>query len=202
MHNYSDNFINQEVSDMAAAHGYTIEVTQDEFAENPREHCVTSTFVGGTRGTGSGVCDKQLPRSQHGNSIDEAVLNYANEQSLDINDMLWFTVYSFEHGNMALSLTPFNCRFDSGTGGFIYESKKAIREAFGVKRISTKLKEKIRSRMQSELEELSSWANGQVYSVAILDEDEDIITSCGSVFDRGNNIEDVARQLLLESIPA
>ena len=202
MYDFSDSFISKEVVDLAAAHGFTIEVCQDELAENPRDCGVTSTYVGGTRGTGSGVCDEQLAPSEQGSCIEGAVINFANKKGLDVRDLLWFTVHTYEHTNIALSLTSFNDRFDGGIGGFIFESKAAIRKEFGVERISSKLKEKIRGRLQSELEELTRWANGEVYEVSLLDEDENVVISHSGVSDVGNTIEDTARELMLEVEPA
>lgn len=202
MYDFSDSFISEEVVNLAAAHGFTIEVYQDDLADNPRNCGVTSTYVGGTRGTGSGVCDEQLAPSEQGSCIEGAVINFAEKKGLDVSDLLWYTVHSFEHTNIALSLTSFNDRFDGGIGGFIFESKAAIRKEFDVKRISPKLKDKIRGRLQSELEELTRWANGEVYEVRLLDEDEDVVISRNGVSDVGNTIEDTARELILEAEPA
>ena len=202
MHNLTDSFISKEVVDSAAAHGFTIEVTIDESADSPRHCGVSSTFVGGTRGVGSGVCDEQLEPSMHGNCMQDAVINYARAKGLDVNDLMWHKVFSFGHGNIALSLQPFECRFDGGVGGFIFESKKAIREEFGVKRISSKVREKVERRLQLELEELSDWTNGEVYEVCLLDECGDVVSSCSNIFDYNNYIEDVARELILEAEPA
>ena len=58
---------------------------------------------------------------------------------IDEADIMWWPVYAYIHGNMVFCIKSFNSRCDSDLIGFIYESKKAVREKLGVKRISFKL---------------------------------------------------------------
>lgn len=193
----TDYMINADILALAESKGLTIEVGYSEGDENPRvEFETSSTFV--TRNNNLTNSADDTFNGYWGDDVDEAVANYACERGLDINDMMWWKVYAYSHGNISFSTTPFNCRWDSGLLGFIFESKKAVRDEFGVKRISAKLRKLIGERINGELSTLTQWANGEVYSV-YLKEDDDVIASLHGIYSENDEYtSEIALQFISE----
>ena len=152
----------------------TIKVSYDVCAENPREYDNHSSKM---------VCkhkrydlgDDTFPNTrQDGEAIEsweEAEKEFLYYESLTAKDIISLPIYMYSHSNIALSTKPFSCNFDSGKVGFIYETKKSIREEFGVKRISPKLKQQILDRLHREVEVYGNYVNGDCY---ILDYDGEV----------------------------
>lgn len=92
-------------------------------------------------------------------------------------------VYCYQHGNIALNTSGFSCRWDSGLIGYIFASKKAIRENFNTKRCSQKIIEKALAIMDSEIRTLSHWASGDCYSFDIYQHKKDQDFRDGDLFD-------------------
>jgi hypothetical protein len=112
------------------------------------------------------------------------------EQGTEVSrrDNIVLPVYAFIHSGVALNTTGFSCPWDSGQSGYIYENKAAIREEFGVKRISAKLRKRVEDRMRAEVEEFGKYLNGEVYGFVIEDENGEEVDSCWGFF--GDNWED------------
>ena len=60
------------------------------------------------------------------------------------NDNVVLPVYMYDHSGITINTTGFSCPWDSGMVGIIYVSKEKIREKFNIKRISSKLIEKVK----------------------------------------------------------
>lgn len=88
-------------------------------------------------------------------------------------------IYAYEHGGITISTGGFNCPFDSGQCGWIYTSKKQVREEWEVKRISPKLRERIYGTLKSEVEEYDNYLTGQVYGYRVTT--KELECDCGSV---------------------
>lgn len=160
----------KEIIETHTINGFAVHICHDEWAENLREWggysstlCVAHrkyTFGGDT-----------LPWDCV--SIEEAFAEFLAGRGLSEKEVIWLSVYLYDHSGLALSTAPFSCAWDSGQLGFIYETRAAIREEFAVKRISAKLEERVCARLRAEIEELSSWANGEVYRLVIPELDID-----------------------------
>lgn len=82
-------------------------------------------------------------------------------------------MYMYEHSGIALSTTPFNCRWDSGQIGFIFASAKDIRENFGVKKITKAIEQKVIEQIEFEVKEYDAYVSGDVWDIELfLDDDE------------------------------
>lgn len=158
--------------------GYDVEISLDDWQESPREW-VSSTLVTAHKNyTFGGI---RLTRDAW--SIMDAFKRHLNDVDLSEKDIIFVEVFMYEHSGIALSTTPFNCRFDSGQLGYLYEKRSEIRTEFGVKRISPKLERYILSRMVSELQSLEHWANGEVYRFSVVGEED----SCGGFYGCDHN---------------
>ncbi len=146
--------------------GYKVEISHDDWQENPREWGCSSTLVTAhQKYTFGGI---QLTR--HAFSIEDAFQKHLADVGLSYKDIIYREVFMYEHSGIALSMSPFGCRFDSGQLGYIYEKRSAVRAEFGVKRISRRLKQQILNRLESEIEILGYWANGEVYCFSVGEE--------------------------------
>ena len=116
-----------------------------------------------------------------------------------------YPVTKYEHGAISLSL-GYKSGWDCGVVGFIYVTKEQVRECYGgVKRITKGILEHAKNCMQSELDTLTSWLNGEVYGWEIkeyaLDDDGldweevDTIDSCWGYLDQAQALGDLADML-------
>lgn len=175
--------INDEVLALATAQGLIINVEYSEGHDSPRESC-SSTLVTSNNNVTS-AAEAKLPSGEWGSNIEEAISNYARLNSIDEADMMWWPVYAYVHGNVVFAIESFNSRWDSGLIGFIYESKKAIREEFSVKRISSNLTDEITQRIKDELSVLTDWANGTIYAISI-SKDGEHLDSLSGIYSEDN----------------
>ena len=150
--------------------GYKIEIHVDEFPTNPlREWDNLGTIVAWHR------------RMNLGNSEDYDPKDYDSASDLEAEiakDCLYLPVYIYQHGGIVLNTTGFHCPWDSGLIGFIYVSRKKVRDEYSVKRISRKLRARIYEYLKNEVEIYSYFQEGAVYGYKVRNEDGDEIDDC------------------------
>jgi hypothetical protein len=78
-------------------------------------------------------------------------------------------LYLYDHSGITMSTSSFNDRWDSGQVGFIVATKKAIRENWGVKKVTEKMREKAEKMLISEVNEYDQYLTGDVYGYRIFD---------------------------------
>jgi hypothetical protein len=148
---------------------FTIEQCDELSSTNPREFEVTSTFLA-NHGRYSLGDQENEEAGKHGSYIDDFKAHLKNKD-LTLDDIIYEPVFMYEHSNIALSINPFGCSWDSGQLGYIYEEKENIRSEFNKKRISTNLNRLIEVRLEKEIEEYDNYINGEVYSIKVTEED-------------------------------
>ena len=142
------------MSELYFAKNYVIEVIQDEDAESPR-----TSFDN----LGKMVCshgryflgDEQLNVDDY-NSLEEAKKDL-------VEDGLCLDLYLYDHSGITISTSPFASRWDSGQVGFIYVSKEDIRNIYGVKKVTKKIREKVLEALQAEVETYDQYLMGDIY---------------------------------------
>ena len=72
--------------------------------------------------------------------------------------------------------------WDSGRLGWYIVSKEKVRKEYGVKRISSKLLEKVKAILESEVETFNHYINGEVYEFTLYHNDEEV-DSCGGFYE-------------------
>jgi hypothetical protein len=90
-------------------------------------------------------------------------------------------VYKYEHSGVCFSTTPYSCKWDSGLAGFIFATKKDIRENWGIKRVTKARVEQVEKQLVSEVEVYSQWAEGDIVGFQ-LEEDGEETDSCYGFF--------------------
>ncbi|EAL2460403.1 hypothetical protein YZ31_07175 [Campylobacter lari] len=94
------------------------------------------------------------------------------ENYLDKKDYIWIKVGATIHSGVHLypyekkPADPWN-GFDSGIAGYLYYKKETVREMFGVKRISSKLIDKVFENMRDFVNDLEAYIEGEVYDLFI-----------------------------------
>lgn len=81
-------------------------------------------------------------------------------KELKANKDIFYPVYMLDHSGLSLSVTPFNCPWDSGLLGFISVSKERIAKEQLTPHQARKL-------LRGELETFNHYLNGNVWSFAI-----------------------------------
>jgi hypothetical protein len=64
---------------------------------------------------------------------------------------LMLPIYMYDHSGITISHKPFSCPWDSGQIGWIFVNKDRVRREFGVKRMSPKVMDKVRSVLIAEI---------------------------------------------------
>ena len=135
----------------------TVEIFYDQFADNPREWDNSTKFV---------MFHKRY--------------NLPNEIGIDHNDYSSWSemqealekdyknvhkVYMYDHSGVALSLSAFGDRWDSGQVGFIVSNEGTPEEAY--------------KWATNELETYSHWLNGETFGVSVFEDTELVDTYLG-----------------------
>ena len=154
----------------------TIDVVYDEYTESPRKWCNLGTIVG-YHGRYD-LVDINNPESGKHGSYYADFLAYLRHESLSIKEVIYLPVYAYIHSGICLSITPFSCRWDSGQVGYIYVTKKDVRQEFSTKRVSQKLSNEIENILTSEIKTFSQYIEGEVYGFEISDSNGNLLDSC------------------------
>lgn len=100
-------------------------------------------------------------------------------------------VHLYSHSGETISTSfgyPYNCRWDSGTIGFVIVTKEAIRENWGVKNVTQKLIDHAEELADGEVNTLDQEIRGEVYSFTIKDKDGEVEDSCSGFY--GDDIKE------------
>lgn len=181
----------------------------DDFASNPREEddgIFSKFYTFGRRYCSpdkhnyNSFCDwmKSIISSKKANELDslyqdgkekeanKKLIEYAKERGI-----ILLPVFRYEHGGVAYKAgdaNPFNDPWDSGMSGVIYCEKKDIYKNFK-RRLCKSTVNLLNKMMVAEVEQYSSYANGEVYLYSIEGEEETYGTFYGDI--DTNGIKDV-----------
>ena len=104
-------------------------------------------------------------------------------------------LYLYDHSGITISTKPFSCRWDSGQIGFIFVSKKVLRNVYGKKRISKKLIGEVTKYLENEVDTYDDYLTGNVWGFEVTNDKDEIINSCWGFFG-----EDINKNGILEHI--
>ena len=160
--------------------GYDIEIFLDYDSQSPREWDNLGTII----------CFHK--RYILGDNTDIGQENYHSWEDLETflykkyNALIVIPIYMYDHSGITIRTYPFPCRWDSGQIGYIYVSKKKVREEYGIQRISKKLKRTVKTMLLSEIEVYDHYVSGDVYGYSIEDKvTEENINSCFGFYGNG-----------------
>ena len=165
----------------------TLKIVHDGFAENPREWDNLGTFID-TQGNGDNT---NFRFEGNYDSREDFIEQGEKEIRKHFKDVaVVMAVHKYQHSGVGYSTSygyPYNCRWDSGTVGFIFATKKDIRENWGIKRVTKEKIEHTEKILSSEIDTFSQWANGDIVGFE-LEEDGEQTDSCYGFF--GYDIEE------------
>jgi hypothetical protein len=166
---------------------HTIHIQPDEVNESPRTDydnlgtmvCFHKRYNLGDTGHGF--------RFEDYNSWEE--LETAIRKQEDIAAIL--PIYIYDHSGLTINTTGFSCPWDSGQIGFVFISKKKIREEYSVKRISPRILKQAINVMQGEVKTYDQYLQGNIYGYIIDGPDgEENIDSCWGFYGEENGSYD------------
>ena len=147
--------------------GFDIEITDEDYPESPREQWDNLGSI--------------IAWHRNYNLSDKGI-DFAEpedfEDWLKDNPSIVLPVYMYDHSGISLSTGQFSCPWDSGQLGWIFVTKEKIREEYGVKRITNKLKGKVIKVLRQEIETYSQYCEGRVYGFIVETDDGEHIGSC------------------------
>jgi len=82
-------------------------------------------------------------------------------------NLIMLPLYLYDHSGITMNTGGFSCPWDSGQVGWIYISRKKVREEYSVKRISKKLLNKIIKYLTSEVSTYDNYLTGEVYGFVV-----------------------------------
>lgn len=180
------------------------ELVYDQDATNPREW----DLLGAIRivpklshwvASPDDVVDTSIPL---GNNPYEHWENLRREQlQLKKSDIaIAYPITKYEHGSISLSL-GYKSGWDYGVVGFIYVTKEQVRKCYGVNRITKSIIERAENCLQSELDTLTDWLNGDCYGWQIKEyastddgldwEEVGILDGCWGYLDKEQALDDM-----------
>lgn len=128
---------------------YVAFIVNDDSPENPRDF--------GTLGT---IVTVELRSYRLG---DEILNRHELKRIEQDKNKIVLPLYLYDHTGISLDTKPFFCPWDSKQIGLIYVDKERVRREYNVKRISSKLTEKVKQALNAEVEIFSEYANGDVF---------------------------------------
>lgn len=167
---------------------YQIDIIQDTDPESPREWdnlgtmvCFHSRYVLGDK-------HDYDHRDYNGwNEMKKAIVRNENVGVI-------LPLYLYDHSGITMNTTGFECRWDSGQVGFIFVSKKKIREEYNVKYVTQKVREQIEKHLVSEVETYDQYLTGDIYGYRITDtEKEEVLDSCWGFYGSDYCMEEAKR---------
>lgn len=137
---------------------HSVVIENDTDSENPRQWAYnlgTCIFFHSRYNFGD---DHNIDADDY-NSFDDMLTSLVKNDDV----VVALPVYLFDHSGITISTAPFGCRWDSGQLGLIVAYRGAILGAYGVKRITKKIKERVERLLRSEIETLDQYIRGDVY---------------------------------------
>ena len=167
-----------------------VQVESDDWAENPREWSNLWTILTWTNRYQSidsnqfrdleeflldNLTEKQLRNLYKGNPSTKEFFERIQKRFYDLGYLVE-PISKFEHGQVVFSVGV-SQGWDSGVVGLAMVNIEDIKKEYGTSVLSKGLKEKIHAILDDELNTYNLWANGYVYTVALIDFDGNVVDS-------------------------
>jgi hypothetical protein len=166
----------------------TLEVSQDDCPESPREWDNISTWYYWRSNLKIDV-DARISRM-----VDRAEFEqYLSDEGIkDVVSV--FPLYMMDHGGQSVSMNPFGCRWDSGQFGWAVITKDDLR-GYGETHPDPKVI------VQAEVEAYDMYLRGEVYQFTVCRNGE-VLDSCCSIYDEDAALGDgmLAAKCLAEEL--
>jgi hypothetical protein len=152
------------------AENWRLEISRDDWSESPRQWDNLGQFL--TRSTRYVESELETALDFSDYTLDEL------EKALEKQGYICERVSVYDHSGVSVYIGAPCCRWDSGYIGLYVVNKARAREWFNVKRISRRLKDKIKESMIAEVNTFNNWINGNVFEFNLFKNGEHV-DSCG-----------------------
>jgi hypothetical protein len=166
---------------------YTIKVMADHDPISPREWDNLGTMVcfgnygylGDVNGQKEYYNDRDRLWHELSGLYDEEHTDYLTDGQIErvrkvaFEKHIILPLYIYDHSGITMNTSGFSCPWDSGQVGYIYISLEKVREEYGCKRVSKKMRERIAGYLRNEVKTFDQFITGDVYGYDITREDED-----------------------------
>jgi len=150
---------------------YHIEIFYDEDSESPREWDNLGTMICFHRRYSLG--------DKHNFDSPSEARDFLKGKEIAIV----LPLYLYDHSGVTMNTTGFDCPWDSGRVGWIYITKKKIRDEYSCKRMSKKIIKRVKGYLIDEVKTYDQYLRGDVYGFRITDtETDEEIDSCWGIF--------------------
>jgi hypothetical protein len=188
-----------------AYHGHTIKIFQDLDPETPREWSNLGTLICWHRRYRLGDSHRfdspeAFLRDLAGVS-DQSDLSMEQLRERAARRAILLPVFLYDHSGLAMNTIGFNCPWDSGQVGYVYVTLEAVREEFGVKRVTKALREKAEDILRGDIVSYDAYLGGRVYGYVIEQDGEEIAACWGFVDDYETGCLPQAREAVPTSSP-
>ena len=93
-------------------------------------------------------------------------------------DVIVLPVYVYIHGGVTINTTGFSCPWDSGQSGIIYVECADVLKEWNRKRMTNKLREKVKGILRGEIATYDQFCTGDVYGYIVTHEEDEDEESC------------------------
>lgn len=91
-------------------------------------------------------------------------------------------LFLYDHSGITMSTMPFSCPWDSGRVGFIYADRESILKEYKIKRITEKIKQKVKDVLFGEVNVYDQYISGDIYAYIITDENGNHVESLYNIY--------------------
>lgn len=109
-----------------------------------------------------------VPLAHNAQSIDEAFDIHLEDEGLTREDVVYLPTYLYDHSSITMNTTGFHCPWDAGQVGFIYRTKKELKETMGWERITNKRENQVKEWLRLEVLEFDHWITGEMYTLELI----------------------------------
>lgn len=141
---------------------YSVKIERDEILDNPFEYDEVFTLYSNHRYFSPNKHDMEELFDEEGN------LPTLEQLNLSRSDYEHFRIYSYEHGGMTVSATPFSCPWDSGLLGIVAVKKEEVKDT--------------KEAFKNYVKTLDQLLQGDIYTFIIEDEMGEYVDSCGGFY--------------------
>ena len=165
--------------------GHVINIYHDPDPESPREWSNLGTLICWHRRYRLG--DSHRFDSPNSFLRDRAGVSDRSDLSMDQlreradRKAVLLPVFLYDHSGLAMNTIGFHCPWDSGQVGYVYVTLDAVREEFGVKRVTKAMREKAAEILCGEIVSYDAYLGGRVYGYVIEQDGEEVDACWGFV---------------------
>jgi hypothetical protein len=168
----------QNIIEEKVVGNYTIRLMYDD-GGNPINDDIASKFV----------CFHKRYSLGHKHDYDHRDYSDWDEMEKDIikkeNPHTILPLYLYDHSGLTISTRPFACSWDSGQIGFVYITKRKVKEIG----LNQTYKNKVREILLADVKEYDMYLRGEVYLYQIIDnKSAEVIECLGGIIDAPENI--------------